>query len=173
MTTTSDPADLTHADRPIDLAAEAWPTVRLDPVSRMRALASGLPHVAVDETVFDVEFDRLWGFIADLETNTPRFEGAVSRLRVLDRAGDRIVLESKGPVAAVSPWIRFDVVLRPGWCLMRSSLGQVGMAAHAEAPGRTRFLHFEGSAWASRFTRPLFAWNIRQDFRRIRSLLAA
>lgn len=168
-----DPELETSPERPLDPNAYAWPEARLDPVARMRALASGLPHVAVAETIFETDFESLWGFVADLETQTPRFEGAVSRIRILEQAGDHIVLESKGPVAALSPWIRFEVVLRPGWCLMQSRFGRVGMAARPEGPGRTRMLHFEGSTRAGRLTRPLFARNIRGDFRRLSRLLGA
>jgi hypothetical protein len=54
---------------------------------------------------------------------------------------------------------------------MSSSRGQVGMAARPEGDDRTRFVHFERSSFLTPLTRPLFAWNIRQDFRRIRALL--
>lgn len=134
----------------------------------MRALAAALPNVALDETCFDVSFDRLWSFIADLEGNTPRFEGAVKDLRILSREGDSIRLEARTPAGL---WMDFDAVLRPGWCLMRSRYGQVGMAARPEGPDACRFLHFEGSTVLARPTRPYFAWNIRQDFRRLRELL--
>jgi hypothetical protein len=175
-------------EAPIDPTRIEWPTARLDPVARMRALASALPHVAIDETVFDVEFDRLWQYVSDLEHSTPQYEAAVSRARVLSRhpetppvsddpetdgatppTGERIELETRAPFGG--PWMRFDVVLRPGWCLMRSRFGEVGMAARPEAPGRTRFIHFEGARWLGRLGRPLFAWNIRQDFRKLRARL--
>lgn len=161
-------------DRPIDAGRYAWPGEAPDPVVRMRALAAALPHVAVDETVFDVPFERLWRFVADLEQSTPRFEGLVRHVRVLDREhgdeGERLVIEARAPLGG--PTTRFDVVLRPGWCLMRSRLGEVGMAARPEAPGATRFVHFEGASIPGRILRPLFAWNIRQDFRRLRACLA-
>lgn len=168
-------------ESPLDANAYAWPSAPLDPVARLRALAAGLPHVAIDETVFDVEFDRMWSFIEDFEQNTPRFEGAVGRARIIERRpepgndtkgespGERIVLDAKGPLSG--PWIRFDVVLRPGWCLMSSRFGDVGMAARPEPDGRTRFVHFEGTALTGGILKPIFAWNIRQDFRRLRRLL--
>ena len=167
---------------PIDASCYAWPGVALDPVERMRALVAGLPHAASDETTFDVDFDRFWSFIADLETNTPRFEALVGRAKVVERRsespdapvdgmppGERLVLDTRGPL--LGPRMRFDVVLRPGWCLMRSPLGQVGMAARAEGAGRVRFFHFEGATRLGWLVRPVFAWNIRHDFRRLRKLL--
>jgi len=158
-------------DQPIDPARYAWPTVELDPVDQMRILAAGLPHAAANETVFDADFDRVWSFISDLEQNTPRFEGTVGRVQILERAGDKLVLNVKGPLPAASPWVRFEVVLRPGWCLMRSRLGDVGMAARPEDEGHTRFFHFEGSALLGRLVKPLFAWNIRRDFVKLRRLI--
>lgn len=163
-----EPAPSLTEDR-IDPQGYAWPAAQLDPVERMRALAAGLSYAAEDETVFDVDFDRVWSFISDFEGNTKRFEGAVSRARILDHTEDRIRLQAKGPIGG--PWIDFSVVLRPGWCLMKSRFGDVGMAARPESEGRTRFFHFEGSRLLGRIVRPVFAWNIRQDFRRLRALL--
>ena len=157
-----------NPEEPIPRAAYAWPTVELDPVSRMRILAAGLPHVAIDETVFDVSFERLWSFIADLEANVPRFETAVRRLHIAHRDGDRLRLETRTPMGLR---VDFDCVLRPGWCVMSSSRGQVGMAARPEGEARTRFVHFERSSFLPRLGRPFFEWNVRQDFRRIRALV--
>jgi hypothetical protein len=154
-------------DDPIEIDRYAWPTATLDPVARMRVLAAGLPNAAIDETVFDVSFERFWPFIADLEGNTPRYEGAVNELRILDRRGERIRLEARTPIGL---WVSFDCVLRSGWCIMRSDSGQIGMAAHPESPTQTRFIHFESTSLFGRLARPFFAWNIRGDFRRLRAL---
>ena len=132
-------------------------------------MAGGLPHVAQDEAVFDVPFDRFWSYLTDFEANTPRIEGTVGRVLELERDGDRLTLEARGPL--IGPWQRFDVVLRPGWCLMRTRIGEIGMAARPETGRSTRYFHFEGSALLGRIARPFFAWNIRQDFRRLRRLL--
>ena len=156
---------------PIDVARYAWPTAELDPVDRMRALAAGLPHVATNETVFEAGFDRVWALVSDFEQYTAQIEAAVGAAKVVSRTGDRLVLHVKGPVPALSRWQRFDVVVRPGWCLMASRLGDIGMAARPEGDGRTRFFHFEGAALLGRLGKPLFAWNIRQDFRKMNDLL--
>ena len=161
------------SDDAIEIDRDAWPTATLDPVARMRALAAGLPNVAIDETVFDVSFERFWPFIEDLEANTPRYEGTVHALRILDRVldadGEQIRLEARTPLGF---WIPFDCVLRSGWCIMQSKSGQIGMAAHPESPTRTRFIHFERASTFSRLARPFFAWNIRGDFRRLRSVFS-
>jgi hypothetical protein len=159
------------SDDAIEIDRDAWPTATLDPVAKMRALAAGLPNVAIDETVFDVSFERFWPFIEDLEGNTPRYEGAVHALRILDRVldgdGEQIRLEARTPLGL---WIPFDCVLRSGWCIMQSKSGQIGMAAHPESPAQTRFIHFERASMFSRLARPFFAWNIRGDFRRLRAV---
>ena len=160
-----------HLETPIDAARYAWPTAELDPVARMRALSAGMPHVATNETVFDADFDRVWELIADFEQYTHQFEASVGRTKIVERDGERLVLHVKGPIPALTPWQRFDVVLRPGWCLMSSKIGHVGMAARPEGEGRTRYFHFEGSALLGRLVKPLFAWNIRQDFRKMNGLL--
>ena len=54
---------------------------------------------------------------------------------------------------------------------MVSSIGEIGMAARPESETATRFAHFEGSTRLGRLARPLFSWNIRQDFRKLRRLL--
>lgn len=160
--------ELESSDDPIEVSRYAWPVADLDPVARMRALAAAVPHAAIDETLFDVPFERFWSFIEDLENSNPRYEGPVNRLRILERSGERIQLEAR-----ISPglWIAFDCVLRSGWCIMRSSTAEIGMAAHPEGVGRTRFIHFENSSLFGRIARPFLAWNIRQDFRRLRDLL--
>jgi hypothetical protein len=155
-------------DEPIDQASYAWPTAELDPIIKMRAIAASLPHVGSDETVFDIPFDRFWPSLVDFEANTPRIEGTVSRVRILERNGENARLEVR---SALGFWNEFEVIERPGWCLMQAKVGQIGMAARPEGPGRTRYFHFEGSQLLGRLARPFFAWNVRQDFRRIRTLL--
>jgi hypothetical protein len=161
-------SDLAAASSPLESDRYAWPTLDVDPVEKMRALAANLPWVAVDETVFDVPFDSFWRFIEDLETNTPRIESTVNKLEILDRYGDRLRLKARSPIGV---WDEFDAVLRPGFCVMQGRSGQIGMAARPESETTTRYFHFEGTKSLGRIARPFFAWNIRQDFRRLRKLL--
>ena len=175
------------SDTALDVSRYAWPELELDPIRRMRAIAAGLPHVAAREALFDVPVDRFWSFLTDFETNTAKIEGAVGEVRVLERQRDpvsaddpleagraeaqteRIVLDVRTPL--LGSWTKFDVVVRPGWCLMQSRLGQIGMAASAAGSDKTRYFHFEGSTLLGRIGRPFFGWNIRQDFRKLRLLL--
>ncbi len=165
------------SDEAIDPTRYAWPDVAFDAVDQMRLLASSLPHAAANEIIFDADFDRVWSFVSDLENATPQYEASVSDARIIRRTaapgGEQIELLARSPWPV--SWVKFDVVLRPGWCLMRSRLGDVGMAARAEGTHQTRFFHFEGSQLMGqtlgRLVKPLFAWNIRQDFRKLRELI--
>lgn len=156
-------------DRPIDAELFAWPEVVLDPVSKMRAITEALPYCAVRETVFDAPFDRVWDFISDLEHSTVQFERSVRRVEILEQSGESLRVRSR-TITGFST--EFDVVLRPGWCLMNSRFGQIGMAARPEGEGSTRFIHFEGSPLFGRLLRPYFHWNIGGDFRRLTALFA-
>jgi hypothetical protein len=155
---------------PIEIDTYAWPTVELDPIAKMKAIAAALPHVAADEASFETPFERFWAYLVDFERNTARIEGTVRDTRILERHGDRLRLEAR---SIIGRWDEFDVVLREGWCLMQSASGQIGMAARPEGPTRTRYYHFEGSPTLGRFARPFFAWNVRQDFKRLKRLLPA
>jgi hypothetical protein len=156
-------------DRPIDGELFAWPEVALDPVSKMRAIAEALPYGAVRETVFDAPFDRVWDFISDLEHSTVQFERAIRRVEILEQSGESLRIRSR-MITGFS--IEFDVVLRPGWCVMNSRFGQNGMAARSEGEGRTRFIHFEGSPLLGKLLRPYFHWNIESDFKKLKALFA-
>ncbi len=165
----NDPTSDPTRDARIDVDRFSWPEATLDPVSKMRALAAGLPHVAFRETVLNADFDRVWNFIADLEGHTHLYEAAVSRVRILERSDDRLQIETR--ILPFGDWLNMDVVLRPGWCVMNSRWGEVGMAAHPEGDSRTRYFHFEGSRLLGRMARPYFRWNMVGEFRRLEALL--
>jgi hypothetical protein len=167
---TTDPSiDALGDDRPIDAELFAWPQVIPDPVAKMRAIAEGVPYCAVRETILDAPFERVWDFVSDLEHNTARIEGGVRRVEILDRAEESLRIRSH---LIMGFSIEADVVLRRGWCLMNSRVGQIGMAARPEGDARTRFIHFEGSPLFGRLLRPYFHWSIGGDFRRLVALLA-
>jgi hypothetical protein len=150
----------------------SWPRAELDAVARLRALAMALPHVVLEERLIEAPFERVWCFIEDMERGVPRFEGNVRRVRIVRREGERLWLESEGPLGTT---LRMQAVLRPGWCVMGTSNGsvQIGMAARAEGPGRTRFAHFEGSRRLGRLARPLFRRFVRRDLANLARLAQA
>jgi hypothetical protein len=147
----------------------SWPHAELDAVARLRALAAALPHVALEERLIEAPWARVWSFIEDLEGGVPRFEGNVRRLRIERREGERLWLTSESPLGLR---LRMQAVLRPGWCVMATASGsaQIGMAARAEGPARTRFAHFEGSRWLGRAARPLFRSFVRRDLAKLARL---
>jgi len=148
-----------------------WPVAEIDSVVRLRALAAALPHTLLRECVLDATPERVWAIVGDLERGVPRFEGAVRGIEIVGRDGERLDLVSTSPFGLR---LRFEAVLRPGWCVMHSRAGDVGMAVSPEGDGsRTRFAHFEGSRLLGRLARPLFRRNIEGDFRRLAGLLRA
>jgi hypothetical protein len=127
--------------------------------------------VSLEERVIEAPFERVWSYIEDMERGVPQFEGNVRRLQIVRREGELLWLESEG---ALGLTLRMQAVLRPGWCVMGTGSGsvQIGMAARAEGPGRTRFAHFEGSRWLGRLARPLFRRFVRRDLATLARLAA-
>ena len=133
-------------------ALEHAPVATLGRIDRLRVLAAALPGVDVQERVIDAPFDRVWGWVSDLERSVPQFDADVAKLRVLERRGpagdERLRIRAAGPAKLLwLPWT-FDVDLRPGWCWMVSTPQSylVGMAAEPVGE-QTRFAHLEGIAF--------------------------
>jgi len=118
-----------------------WPTARLDPVRQLRVLAEVLQGVGLVERVLDAPYEQLWAFLQDLERSVPAFDPMVRSLRVLAREGERLTVATWMPRLPIP--LRFQVELRDGWCLMRSRLYLVGMAA-VPLGDQTRYAHLEG-----------------------------
>jgi hypothetical protein len=136
---------------------------------RLRALAAGLPHVALVECVLDATPERVWSIVGDLERGVPRFEGGVRSAAIIARDGERLELVTDGVLGLR---MRFRAVLRPGWCVMHSRLADIGMAVAPEHEGRrTRLAHFEGSRWLGRPGRAYFRRRVLGDFERLRRIL--
>ena len=147
-------------------ADDRWPTVELDPITRLRVMSRLLPGVAMAERTFDAPFDDVWGFVSDLETSVPQIDTDVRRVRILSRDGERLRIRAYGHLLGFTHRVpTADVELRPGWCWMHSPVYVVGMAAIPDGD-RTRFAHLEGVplsgprfvqrsllpvAWVSRF----------------------
>jgi hypothetical protein len=120
----------------------SWPTAELDPVRRLRVLAGANGRALYAERYFDVPLDEVWRIASDLEHELPRLVGGLRSFTPALPAGPA----GSGPperftataVSRLRHRERFDVVLRPGWCLMQSRLLVGGMAAAAEGSG-TRF----------------------------------
>src|SRR5580700_5056725 len=97
---------------------ENWPVADLDPVRRLRVLAAAVRFpVYVSEVVLPAPAERVWAAAADLERALPSFISTVRSARITQAEGERLELLATGTLGQRA---RFDVVLRPGWCLMRS-----------------------------------------------------
>lgn len=133
----------------------SWPSVDLDPVRRMRVLASAIPGAAVAEALLDAPFDDVWAAATDFENAVPRIELFIDRARVVAREGERLSVQITPPILGRPQPL--EVVLRPGWCWMVSPLAVAGMAAVPEAE-RTRFAHLEAlTVPGGRFAAPLLS----------------
>ena len=93
-------------------AQQVWPSAKLDAVARLRALAAARPHVAYLERTLDAPFEVVWSVFGDLENGVPQFDRYVRRIRITGRDGERLALESNGPLGIP---MRFEAIHRPGW----------------------------------------------------------
>jgi hypothetical protein len=132
---------------------ENWPVADLDPVRRLRVLAAAVRFpVYVGEVMLPAPFEEVWTEVSDLEHELPRRISTVRSARIIRAEGDRLELLATGTLGQRA---RFDVVLRPGWCLMRSRFVLGAMAAVPEAGG-TRFAALGGFRLpGARLARPM------------------
>jgi hypothetical protein len=102
--------------------------VEVDAVRRLRVLAAARRAPLYAEDLFQVPYDRVWAAAADLESSLPVLVRPMRSFTMLDASTGRAV-------SRLGHRARFDVVLRPGWCLMQSRYVIGGMAAVAEGEG--------------------------------------
>jgi hypothetical protein len=117
-----------------------WPAAELDPVRRMRVLAAATPGVGYAEKLIPALFDAVWETASDLEHQLPRMITDLRSFEITSARGERMTARARGRLGQRA---RFDVVLRPGWCVMQSRFLIGGMAAVPEADG-TRFAFLGG-----------------------------
>jgi hypothetical protein len=107
----------------------SWPHADLDVIGRLSVLAAVVPGAVVAETRVDAPFEQVWAVVADLEDELPRYLPDVRSLRIARRSGERLEAYARGYAGLRA---RFDIVLRPGWCVMRSRFLLGGIAAVAD-----------------------------------------
>ncbi|MFE0101018.1 hypothetical protein [Streptomyces sp. NPDC059009] len=108
----------------------------LDPVRRLRVMAAGLNAVMYAEEYVDLPVDEVWAVASDLDAELPQLVPAMRAFRTT-----ATLPSGRSTALAYGPFghrARFDVQLRPGWCLMQSAHVVGGMAAVPEGSG-TRF----------------------------------
>ncbi len=134
------------------MTESGWPVAEFDPVRRLRVIAATTPGASIHETVLDASVGSVWTVAADLERELPRWLFPdIRSVRVTAVDGDRLVARILGHSGLRA---RFDVVLRPQWCLMRSRFLIGGMAATDEN-GATRFAFLGGFRGPLRLLTPL------------------
>ncbi len=119
---------------------DSWPVAELDAVRRLRVIARSTPGSSFAEHLLDAPFDRVWALASDLENQLPVMITDIGSFTVTAAVGERLEARARSPLGLRA---RFDVVLRPGWCLMQSRFVLGGMAAVAEEGG-TRLAFFGG-----------------------------
>ncbi|MCX5377365.1 hypothetical protein [Streptomyces sp. NBC_00091] len=117
---------------------DTWPVAELDAVRRLRVIARTTPAASFAEHLVPAPFDRVWALASDLENQLPRLITDISAFTVTSAAGERMQARARSPLGMRA---RFDIVLRPGWCLMQSRFVLGGMAAVPEGDA-TRFAFF-------------------------------
>lgn len=115
--------------------SQHWPVAELDPVRRLRVIAATTPGVIYAEQHIPATLDTVWAVASDLENELPRILTDVRTFQITAPDDDRLQARARSRLGLRA---RFDVVLRPGWCLMQSRFLIFGMAAIPEADG-TRF----------------------------------
>lgn len=115
-----------------------WPEAGLDPVRRLRVVAGTAAHPVYAERYVDAPVAAVWRVAADLEHELPLLVRGVRSFTPSDAGRAGAERFSATAVSTLRHRERFDVVLRPGWCLMQSRLLLGGMAAVPEGAG-TRF----------------------------------
>ena len=103
-----------------------WPVAELDEVRRMRVLAASFPGASYAEEYFDVPFERVWDYIADMERSMPALVPLFREFRIIEREGEHLKARATGRIGDRGT---FDIVLRPGWCLMQDRFAVGGFAA--------------------------------------------
>jgi hypothetical protein len=92
------------------------------------------------ETVLPAGFEQVWSVISDVENEFPGLVPDVRSLHIISRDGDRLRVQVHGRSGLRAP---FEMILRPGWCLMQSRFLVFGMAAVPDGE-HTRFGYLAG-----------------------------
>jgi hypothetical protein len=145
-----------------------WPVADLDPVRRLRVIAAATPGAGYAEEVIAAPFGAVWELASDLEHSLPELLTDVRSFTIIPGQPERFQALARGRLGQRA---RFDVVLRPGWCLMQSRFVIGGMAAVPEAGGtRCAFLgglRLPGLKLADPLVRPVGGRLVRRALRRL------
>jgi hypothetical protein len=118
----------------------SWPEAELDSIQRLRVLGASVPGAIVAEATLYAPFEQVWAVAADLEHELPTYLPDVRSFTITTHQGQHLEADARGYLALRA---RFDVVLRPGWCVMRSRFLLGGLAAVPNGE-QTRFAFLAG-----------------------------
>lgn len=147
-----------------------WPLAELGPVRQLKVLAGALPGTGTAEQVIPAAYEQVWSTVSDLERALPKLITDIKDCRVRLVEGDRLEMTARGYLGQRTT---FEVVLRPGWCFMRSRLLVGGMAAVPEGDG-TRFAFLGGSrllGWTGPLAAPLLQPHLERVLRRVNRIV--
>lgn len=129
---------------------QQWPIAELDPVRRLRVMATAV-HGTFADAFTEHPPEDVWRVVSDLERELPRllpdFRTATVRAESAPRGepaagtGDRHL--DVLAVGYLGQRARFDVDISPGWCWMQSRFLLCGFAVTLEKD-RTRFAFLGG-----------------------------
>jgi hypothetical protein len=112
--------------------SNSWPSAEPDRISRLHVLAAMTPGAVVVETVLPHSFEEVWAVASDFERELPRCLVDVRSFTITRADGERLEADARGYLGLRA---RFEIILRPGWCVMRSRFLLGAMAAEPAATG--------------------------------------
>lgn len=133
---------------------DTWPVAAFDTVRQLRVIAAATPGAVIHETVLPAPLETVWDVAADLEDELAHWLlPDIRAVRITDHDHDHDRLTAR-MIGYSGLRARFDVVLRPGWCVMQSRYLLGGMAATTEQAG-TRFAFLGGLRGPLRLMNPV------------------
>ena len=117
-----------------------WPIADFDEIRRLRVLHAAMPGTLIAETRLRMPFAQVWEALDDIGTAFPELLPDVRRIDVDNRTGERFTAHILGRSGLGG---RFEIVMRPGWCVMQSRLLTFAMAAVPDGE-HTRFGYLTG-----------------------------
>ncbi|MER5730663.1 hypothetical protein ABT084_20420 [Streptomyces sp. NPDC002138] len=117
-----------------EVVSGSWPTADLDPIRRLKVISAATNATSYAQRRYEVPIERLWAVAADLENELPQIITGLRSFTITGTDGERISAQA---VSSLGHREHFDVVLRPGWCLMQSKVLLGAMAAIPDGSGTT------------------------------------
>jgi hypothetical protein len=144
-----------------------WPIAGFDEIRRLRVLHAAMPGTLIAETRLRMPFAQVWEALDDIGTAFPELLPDVRRIDVDNRTGERFTADVTGKSGLRS---RFEIVMRPGWCVMRSRFLTFAMAAVPDGEhttfGYLTGVRFPGTRRYGGLLRPLHGVLARRTIRR-------